>query len=93
MARYHRGGCAEGGIRPDQVRLARDDPAPVGWLDFEVCEQFGTTTPRPEWMYGQAFRALVPRTVEAAGERLSLSQLPEHLHFFNAATGLRLRCA
>jgi sn-glycerol 3-phosphate transport system ATP-binding protein len=84
------------GMRPEHFSI--DGAAPLLELGVELIEMLGADTivhgklggPEPVGR-GPSVLARLPGTVRVAiGERVPLTIPPEHLHFFDAATGKRL---
>ncbi len=79
------------GVRPEHADIVPDDPA--GWqLKVEVVEMLGAERLVYGRLCGQQFIVRMDETLPPprAGDTVTLAETPQHLHWFDAATGKRV---
>lgn len=79
------------GMRPEHADIVGDDPS--GWrLQVEVVEMLGAERLVYGRLCGESFTLRIDATRPAPrpGDRLTLKERPEHLHWFDADTGKRV---
>jgi sn-glycerol 3-phosphate transport system ATP-binding protein len=80
------------GVRPEHLEIAGDEAALPTWpLQVEVLEMLGAERLVHGHVGGAAFTLRIDGTLPPprAGQTLSLRAAPEHLHWFDPASGQR----